>query len=124
MALGFACKIKVLGKWYAINANAYTPLEITDPEEIKSLEAAQGNDLGNTIGEAQICGFDKVSTIIKKQNGWVFGRAGERETPFSDGYKKPLNSLCPLSDLASIIKGALDLPEGENGKSFAQKRLL
>ena len=115
----FNCKIKVLDKWYVINANSYTPLEIKGSEEIKSLEAAQGIIQNDTIGEAQICGFDKVGTIVKQENGWVFSKAGQRETPFSNGFMKELSNLCTRSDLAAIIRRALGLRE-DNKESEAR----
>lgn len=88
-------------RWYSFDANYRRDElpEITEPEEIKSLESLEHND----IGEAVICGFDAVKTIQAGENGWKFSPAQAIITPYEDGMIKPLSELEQLEHLKKLI---------------------
>lgn len=86
-------------RWYHFDANSKRATEISDPEKIKSLESLESND----IGEAVICGYDAVKTILAEENGWKFSPKGSRITPHEDGMIKPLSELESLENLKKLI---------------------
>ena len=102
----FNCAAKVYYKgkerWFKFDANdrSSIPNEITNPEQLEATESVD-------IGECKICGFDKVETILKEENGWRFSPKGAIITPTANGIVKPLDELESVEQLVKLIKSKL-----------------
>jgi len=95
-------------RWYDFDANYRGDKlpKIADPEQIKSLKQknlGESNESGFDLGEAVICGFDAVETILAKKNGWRLSLAGAVITPYEKGMIKPLSEVEPLEKLKRLI---------------------